>query len=178
MIKKIALWAFYFFEAVIIIYVIFISSLFFSKNSYGYSQFGKYTLSTVHDYDLENIQGVNKGDLIVIRFSDNIEIDDVIYYYFVSDEKYLIKSDGVLKVKNGNFTPTYVVGDVNTLVSYSKVVGKYIARYPLMGYLVQLTENIVGFFIFVILPILIIIIYQIIKLVGAIYEDEKNVESK
>ena len=85
-------------EVFIIVYVIILTSFILSRNSFGYTQFGNKVLVYVSIWDTHNIENVDKNDLLVIRTTDYINENDLLYYYAVSNEKYVIKSNRILNI--------------------------------------------------------------------------------
>lgn len=153
-------------EVVIIVYAIILTSFILSRNKYGYTQFGDYTFYNVSLIGETNIDNVKKGDLLIVKNSNDINKGDLIYYYAVFDDNYLIKSDVVLDVKKEDLTALYTVDDGSNLtVSSNKVLGKYSSIYPKWGSVLTVLESRIGFLFLVLLPIIIVFIYQIYEFV-------------
>ncbi|MBQ6323900.1 MAG: hypothetical protein IJI22_03605 [Bacilli bacterium] len=164
--KKVLRFIWSFVEVIIIIYAIILTSFILSRNKYGYTQFGDYTFYNVSLIGETNIDNVKKGDLLIVKNSNDINKGDLIYYYAVFDENYLIKSDVVLDVKKEDLTALYTVDDGSNLtVSSNKVLGKYSSVYPKWGSVLTVLESRIGFLFLVLLPIIIVFIYQIYEFV-------------
>ena len=58
-------------EFIIIVYVIIMTSILLSKNKYGYTQFGKYTLSTIDLVDERAMKDLKEGDKLIIPIINN-----------------------------------------------------------------------------------------------------------
>ena len=170
-------------EVIIIIYVITITAFILCRNKYGYTQFGDYTLDSVSLMDERNISIAKKGDLLIIRNSNDFKVGDVIYYYAAYNESYVVRSDAILKVEDDGFTSLYTVkrGEDEVTVADSKIIGKYATNYKGLGAILDVVESRVGFLFLVLLPIMIVFIYQVYEFVMIIrYErvDEEDDEEE
>ena len=126
-----------------------------------------YRLGKKLSSDDKLVETINKGDLI--------------YYYAVYSEKYIIKSDVVEEVKNDDYSSLYTIkDDKNSFnISSTKVLGKYATTYNKLGTVLDVIESKIGFLFLVLLPIMIIFIYQIYELVIVIrYERVDKDEQK
>lgn len=180
--KKVLRWVWSFLEIIIIIYVIFITSFVLCKNKYGYTQFGDYTFTNIGIQDERNIKDTKKGDLLIVRNSGDIKEGDLIYYYAVFDEDYIIKSNVVTKIEEDDYNALYTLDDSDGLaISSAKVLGKYSTTYNKLGGILDIVESRIGFLFLVLLPIMIVFIYQIYEFVVIIrYErdDDRNSDKK
>ncbi len=170
-------------EVIIIIYVITITAFILCRNKYGYTQFGDYTLDSVSLMDERNISIAKKGDLLIIRNSNDFKVGDVIYYYAAYNESYVVRSDAILKVEDDGFTSLYTVkrGEDEVTVADNKIIGKYATNYKGLGAILDVVESRVGFLFLVLLPIMIVFIYQVYEFVMIIrYErvDEEDEEEE
>ena len=170
-------------EVIIIIYVITITAFILCRNKYGYTQFGDYTLDSVSLMDERNISIAKKGDLLIIRNSNDFKVGDVIYYYAAYNESYVVRSDAILKVEDDGFTSLYTVkrGEDEVTVADNKIIGKYATNYKGLGAILDVVESRVGFLFLVLLPIMIVFIYQVYEFVMIIrYErvDEEDDEEE
>ena len=170
-------------EVIIIIYVITITAFILCRNKYGYTQFGDYTLDSVSLMDERNISIAKKGDLLIIRNSTDFKVGDVIYYYAAYNESYVVRSDAILKVEDDGFTSLYTVkrGEDEVTVADNKIIGKYATNYKGLGAILDVVESRVGFLFLVLLPIMIVFIYQVYEFVMIIrYErvDEEDDEEE
>ena len=121
-------------EIIIIIYVICLTTILLAKNKFGFTQLGDYVLTSI---------GSN-------------------YYYAVYDEKYIICSDVVKSMQKDDFSALYTIDDqYNSTVHSDKVIGKYTSKYHKLGNYFSFLQSRVGFLFFVLLPIMVVFIYQI-----------------
>ena len=177
--KKIFRWIWSLLEVIIIIYVILITSFILCKNKYGYTQFGDYTLSNVTLLDERNIQNTKKGDLLIIKNSNDIKVGDLMYYYAAYNDTYIIKSDVVRNVEEDDYSALYTVGneeDPDTIAG-ARVLGKYANTYHSIGGVISVIESRLGFLFLVLLPIMVVFIYQVYEFVIILrYEKTEEIE--
>jgi len=145
-------------QVIIIIYVILITTLMFLSNEYGYTEVGKFVFNNV------------KGDLVLIEKSNNIKENDNIYYYTTEDNKYIITSNKVISIDKDNKNSLYKVE--NDTISSSKVIGKTTHKIKLLGSVLNALESRVGFLFGVLLPILIVFVYQVYEFITSIHHEE------
>ena len=149
-------------EIIIIIYVICLTTILLAKNKFGFTQLGDYVLTSVGSNDVNNIINTEQGDLLIIKNTSDLNVGDVIYYYAVYDEKYIICSDVVKSMQKDDFSALYTIDDqYNSTVHSDKVIGKYTSKYHKLGNYFSFLQSRVGFLFFVLLPIMVVFIYQI-----------------
>lgn len=168
MLKKILKVAWEILEAMIIVYVILITSCILFRNKFGYTEFfEKYTLVTVTDDNQKFVPSHDVGDLLIVKNQKfNINEGDVIYYYATINDEYVVRS-GVVKSKTEDeVSALYVLDDEDkTSVSTNRMLGKSVSTHPGKGAILDILESRVGFLFLVLLPILIVFIYQVYQLV-------------
>ena len=125
-------WVWSFLEVFIIVYVILITSFILCRNKYGYTQFGDYTFQNIDLIDERNIQNTHKGDLLIVKNSNDIHVGDLIYYYAAYNETYIIRSDYVTKIARDDLSALYTVhrGNDDFSIASERVLGKYANLYP------------------------------------------------
>ena len=149
-------------EIIIIIYVICLTTILLAKNKFGFTQLGDYVLTSIGSNDVNNIINTEQGDLLIIKNTSDLNVGDVIYYYAVYDEKYIICSDVVKSMQKDDFSALYTIDDqYNSTVHSDKVIGKYASKYHKLGNYFSFLQSRVGFLFFVLLPIMVVFIYQI-----------------
>lgn len=170
-------------ETIIIIYVILVTSLILCKNKYGYTEICGYTLEPIGNSNHNSIKNVKDGDLVVIKKTNKIQEKDVVYYYTVSNGSYIIIVDSVIKVDKNENSTLYTVShdDKSVIIDDSRVIGKKIAVYPFFGKFLEKVENETGFLLFVLLPIMIVFIYQVYEFFFTVHKcsntEEKTISS-
>ena len=111
---------------------------------------------------------------------DDVEVGDELYYYGVKNEKYVIYK-GKVTDKKGEASDTLYEfdNDSKLTVSSNKVLGEFDEEYNDLGGILLFLESRVGFLIFVILPILLLFIYEIYDLIITVkYDDDSSSEVK
>ena len=152
-------------EIIIIIYVIFMTSVLLSKNKYGYTQFGTYTITSINLINERGIEGVEPGDLMIVKNTNNIKVGDVIYYYVVYNETYLVQGAPVVRIESDDYSSLYTINrDGELSIASARVLGKERKIYHGLGSVLDVLESKLGFLFLVLLPILVIFIYQIYDL--------------
>lgn len=168
-------------EVVIIAYVILITSFVLCKNKYGFTQFGDYTFDNISLIDERNIEDTKKGDLLVVQNSNNIQVGDRIYYYAAYNEMYIVRSDYVTKIDSDDYSSLYTVhrNDDDLTIPSTRVLGKYANTYAKIGGILGILESKVGFLFLVLLPIMIVFIYQVYEFITILrYEEVDKSELK
>ena len=179
--KKVLRFIWSIFEIIIIAYVILITSFILCRNKYGYTQIGSYTFDNVSLLDERNIEDTKKGDLLVVKDSNDIKVGDRIYYYAAYNEVFIVRSDYVINVESDDYSSLYTVerNGAKVTIAHTRVLGKYSTTYPKLGSILDVLESRVGFLFLVLLPIMIVFIYQVYEFVMILrYEDVDKEERK
>ena len=174
-------------EVVIVLYVVFITSCILFKNRYGFTQFGDYTFIPVVNDNEKYIKDVNKGDLLIAKKVDKVSLSESIYFYTSENRNYIVREGKVTRVPMGDGDTLYDITvemldkSVDTTVSGSKIVGKKSTLLPLLGSILTFLESRTGFLLCVLLPIVIVFLYQIYEFISVVRyerrlgkEEEKN----
>lgn len=163
-------------EVVIIIYVICITACLLSTNKFGFTQFGNTTLLTISNHMQQYLPESKEHDLIIVKgTTEDIGVGDKIYYYATADNKYIVKTANVKEIiSKDTSTALYQLDDdAKTTVATTRVIGKYSAIYHNIGGILDILESKIGFLLLVILPILLIFMWQVYALIITIkYGDE------
>lgn len=172
--RKVLNWVWSFVEVIIIIYVILVTMFVLCKNKYGYTQFGDYSFANIDLIAEKNVKDTKKGDLLVVKNSNDIHKGDLIYYYAVFNDNYIVRSAVVTDVKEDDFSALYTVALSNTTINVAstRVLGKYSTIYHNLGSILSILESRVGFLLLVLLPIMIVFIYQVYEFVIMLKYDE------
>lgn len=171
-------WLWGFVEVIIIIYVICITACLLSTNKFGFTQFGDTTLLTINEHMEQFLPESKEHDLIIVKGGvEDIGVGDKIYYYATADNKYIVKTAHVKEIvsKDGS-TALYKLDDSqSSTIITTRVIGKYSAIYHNIGRILDILESKIGFLLLVILPILLIFMYQVYALIIVIkYGDEEE----
>ncbi len=164
--KKVFHWVWSILEVIIIVYVIIMTAYILNKNKYGYTQFGNYTFHNISLFDEKNVQNTKNGDLLVVKNSNDIKEGDVIYYYAPYNESYILRTDAVVAMESDDYSSLYTVDHGGAVtISSNRVIGKYATTYHKIGAVVGVLESRIGFLFLVLLPIMIVFIYQVYEFV-------------
>lgn len=160
-------------EVFIILYVICVTLLILCQNKYGYTELFGYTFKNIRESDVGQIKNTKSGDLIVIKNSRVVQPNDTIYYYDVSSGSYIIFSAVIVKVNQDNYIVHTDNKDVE--INSSRIIGKETRVFPFFGNFLEKIESQAGFLLFVLIPIMIVFIYQVYEFFFAVH---KQVEAK
>ena len=172
--RKVLNWVWSFVEVIIIIYVVLVTMFVLCKNKYGYTQFGDYSFANIDLIAEKNVKDTKKGDLLVVKNSNDIHKGDLIYYYAVLNDNYIVRSAVVADVKEDDYSALYTVSLSNTTINVasSRVLGKYSTVYKNFGSILSVLESRVGFLLLVLLPIMVVFIYQVYEFIIMLKYDE------
>lgn len=167
-------------EVLIIIYVIFVTTCILSKNRYGYTNIFGYTLVSVHQEDEAYIKDSKAGNLLVVKNDGNVSKNQYVYYYYadVSDpnnEKYVVRGAFVTDTIKGDGGELYSLKDKeDPKISKARVLGNYSNQYAVIGGVLEFLETRLGFLFCVLLPIMIVFVYQIYEFVVILNYDKAD----
>ncbi len=167
-------------EVLIIIYVIFVTTCILSKNRYGYTNIFGYTLVSVHQEDEAYIKDSKAGNLLVVKNDGNVNKNQYVYYYYadVSDpnnEKYVVRGAFVTDTIKGDGGELYSLKDKeDPKISKARVLGNYSNQYAVIGGVLEFLETRLGFLFCVLLPIMIVFVYQIYEFVVILNYDKAD----
>ena len=172
--RKVLNWVWSFVEVIIIIYVVLVTMFVLCKNKYGNTQFGDYSFTNIDLIAEKNVKDTKKGDLLVVKNSNDIHKGDLIYYYAVLNDNYIVRSAVVADVKEDDYSALYTVSLSNTTINVasSRVLGKYSTVYNNLGSILSVLESRVGFLLLVLLPIMVVFIYQVYEFIIMLKYDE------
>ena len=153
-------------EVLIIVYVIFITTCILCRNKFGYTQFDNSTLISVTEDTLQYLSNFKENDLLIVKSSNSINVGDKIYYYATINDKYVIKTGIVTYKTSGDTKSIYTLDDEDkNSISSTRVIGRDVSVKKDLGGILDFLESRIGFLLCVLLPILLIFIYQIYELV-------------
>lgn len=167
-------------QVLIIVYVMAITFCILFRNKFGYTQFDKVTLVSIGEEEVEQVKDSKEGDLLLVKETRTVKVGDLIYYYYPFNEQYIIKSGYVKAVTEGETTSLYVLDDEhNSNVASTRVLGKESAIYPKWGKILDILESRFGFLFLVLLPIMVVFIYQIYEFIIVLkYEKVEDDDEK
>ena len=142
------------FQVIILVYVFLITFLVVNINEFGFSEIGKSTYVPITK-KIKKYLNYKTGDLLIIK---NTEIDknDNLYYYTVADSEYFIVKTKVLDVNKDSYTT-----EDNFNIDEDRIVGNKVIKIKYAGFILSFLLKEIGYFLFIILPMLILLIYHI-----------------
>lgn len=163
-------------ECVIIVFAVCMVSILFFKNKFGYTELAGNTLIIMTDENTAELTHFKSGDLVVIKniLYTDVQEGDELYYYDASNDIYVVQV-GVVKSKSGdNRTSLYTFeGNEKESISSERILGVHSKTYSKLGKIIGFLTSTVGFLLFVILPILVLFIYQVYHLVIVLKYDKE-----
>ena len=168
-------------EVLIIVYVIFLTSCILFRNKFGFTQFGKYTISPIDGTTAKYVENTKSGDLLIVKSSDDIVKGDRIYYYATVNDRYVIRTGIVEKIQKDDYNSLYTIDTLVTgdkknklYVAHTRVLGKYANAMGAIGSIMSFLITRIGFLLFVLLPILLVFVYQIYEFVIVLNYERKD----
>lgn len=167
-------------EVLIIIYVIFVTTCILSKNRYGYTNLFGYTLVSVHQEDEAYIKDSKAGNLLVVKNDGNVSKNQYVYYYYAdvadpNNEKYVVRGAFVTDTIKSDGGELYSLKDKeDPKISKARVLGNYSNQYAVIGGVLEFLETRLGFLFCVLLPIMIVFVYQIYEFVVILNYDKAD----
>ena len=128
---------------------------------------------------------INKGDYIFIEECDTnaLEVGDIVTYFTIIDGTRVINTHRIVNVFNNNGVISYQTQGDNKdtnpepdamLLAPGDVVGKFTGtKVPVVGSVLDYLSTQMGFFLVILLPVLLFTLYQIYNLVQVILHNHK-----
>lgn len=115
----------------------------------------------------------SKGDLIIIKKCDpdKLVVGDVVTFHTIIQNQYVLNTHRIAEISDMNGARSYVTKGDNNAISDTHVivngdiVGKYVGKVKGLGNVMDFLSSSMGFFIVIVLPMLIFFIYQVYHLV-------------
>ncbi len=149
--------------AVYLVVAVFLTVCLLNYNKYHITELGRNSLIIVSDDDLE--PNYIKNDLVVVYKNDNEDIKggDYVFFYNAYQNQVSVNLGKVIKASRVNEKEYTYTLEGNLEVSSQYVIGKSETSktYNNMGLVLKVLESRLGFLLIIILPILVLFIYQI-----------------
>lgn len=149
--------------AVYLVAAVFLTVCLLNYNKYHITELGKNSLIIVSDDDLE--PNYVKNDLVVVYKNNNEDIKsgDYIFFYNAYQNQVSVNLGKVIKTSRVNEKEYTYTLEGNLEISSQYVIGKSETSktYSNMGLVLKDLESRLGFLLIIILPILVLFIYQI-----------------
>lgn len=160
-------------QVIIILYVFLITMFIVKRNSYGYTEIFDYHFFIVDKITANNIKKFKEGDLAVIKKDTSLKVGDKIYYYGVQNHQYVVCLGVISSLEGNKKNELFLLdGEEKTTLISSRIIGKKVTLIHHLGLILKALESHMGFLFFVLLPIMIIFIYQIFQLFVQVKYDE------
>lgn len=161
----------------VIVFAVIVTFMSLSSNENGITNIGGYMPLNIQSNSMEPT--INKGDMIVTKKFDysKLKVNDIISYLTKEQDKTIIITHRIVDISDNGIVTK---GDNNnsndkSLVFESNFIGKYNdTKIPFLGSILTFLQSQVGFFIFIIIPLFILFIYQLYKFVSTIMEEKKK----
>ena len=114
------------------------------------------------------------GDMILIRQCDpsTLKEGDIICFHTIIDNEYALNTHRIKEISDSGAGRNYVtIGDNNNgladqhIIADGDIVGKYIGHLPKLGKVMDFISGSTGFFLVIVLPMLLFFIYQVYNLI-------------
>ena len=149
--------------AVYMVVAVFLTVCLLNHNKYHITELGKKSLIIVSDDDLE--PKYVKNDLVVVYKNNNEDIKsgDYVFFYNAYQNQVSVNLGKIIKSTRVNEKEYTYTLEGNLEVSSQYVIGKSETSkaYSNMGLVLKVLESRLGFLLIIILPILVLFIYQI-----------------
>lgn len=127
---------------------------------------------------------IKTGDMIVTKTVENtsdLKKGDIVAFVSKEGDNVIIKTHRITIVNNDNGMVSYVTkGDANKTVDTEELLPQSVVsvyaniRIPLLGTIFSFLSGRLGFFLFIVLPLFVLFVYQLYKFVATIVEDKKQ----
>ena len=171
--QKIKSFIIFVFGAAFFVFALSMTLLLLNYNKYGLTQFGDTTFVTIKDeFTSETFK---KGDLVLVksRKLDKLKLGDEIFVYrIISSNKVAVEVGKVGQIYLDEDAVSFENGDT---FSNEFIIGTADKTYEKVGTYLSIVESKWGFLFIVLIPCLLIFIYEIYALIVEIkYGDEEN----
>ena len=145
-------------EIVLVVFVIiavFITTCMLSKNDYNVIQFGNKIWLIAED----NMGEYNKNSLLIIKEDKrNVTVNDMVFYYTENEQGNEVKLGKITAINNNSYT---IDGDE---IAKEMVIApsENAETHTVLGLLLAALTSRYGYLIFIIIPILVAFIYQLV----------------
>lgn len=127
---------------------------------------------------------IKQGDMVLTETVENVEklkVDDIVTFIAKEQDTNILKTHRIIEVINDNGLITYrTKGDANEnadpdILLPQKIVSIYNGvRIPIIGAIFSFLSGRLGFFLFIVLPLFVLFVYQLYKFISTIMEEKKQ----
>lgn len=165
----------------VILTAVIITFISFNTNEKGINNINGYIFLNIQTESMEPT--IMTGDLIVTKETkfEDLKVDDVISFLAKEQDKTIIKTHRIVKIETVDGVVSITTkGDNNDAIDKATVQKEEFVsiyegtRIPALGTVLTFLQSQVGFFIFIILPLFVVFIYQLYKFIILIVEEKKK----
>ena len=141
-----------------------------------------YSMLTVQSGSMEPT--FSEGDVIIVKEVEDLnelKVDDIITFHTVIDMHSVINTHRIVKIMDDNPKMTQFVtkGDANdeadlSVVGGGNIIGQYKFYIPMVGKVIDFLSTSMGFVLIIVLPLLLVFLYQAYNLINIIIEMKKQ----
>lgn len=179
--KKVLSTLFDFLIILVIVFAVIVTFMSLFSNEDGITNVMGYMPLNIQSNSMEPT--IKKGDMIITKKTDFDELkeNDIISYLSREQGQTIIVTHRIVNEQTINGEKYYITkGDNNeseddTRVNSSNFVSKYSdIKIPVIGGILTFLQSQIGFFIFIILPLFMLFVYQLYKFITTIMEEKKK----
>ena len=165
----------------IIIFAIFVTIISLTSDDNKVSKIGKYIPLNVKTDSMDPT--IKKGDFVVVEECDisKLKKGDVIAFFTNVKDQVIIKTHRIIQIHGEDSKISFITQGDNVEVNDSipvypnDIVGKWDnVRIPKAGTVLDFVTSKLGFLFVIVVPLLILFIYQIYKFIVVIIEEKNN----
>lgn len=163
---------------IVIVCAICVTLISLNSDNRNISRIGKYIPLNVMTDSMEPT--IMEGDFIIMEECDpeTLEVDDVISFFATEQDQVIVKTHRIVAVDTSSGFKSFTTrGDNNTVndsvpVFSTDIIGKWEnVRLPKVGTILNFVSSQTGFLICIVLPLLILFIYQIYRFIVVVMEE-------
>lgn len=162
-------------EVIVIVFAIFVIIVMLSFNDKGFTEIKGKTYVAIDDKNIVELKNYQENDLVAIKnlTYNDINVGDSIFYYATLDKHYIVVEDKVTNKDGNNREAVYNFENNKSIVTSDQIIGKLDKVYSGKAKIYNVLTSRWGFLLLVILPVLLIFIYQIYGFVMLLKEDKE-----
>ena len=172
---------FYALEVLLILYVIFITTILLCTNEHGFTEINDRTYIIVDKNTIDQLTNYKVNDVIEVGYAkyNDINVGDIIFYYDTLNEKYIARVDKVVDKFGSNEAAMYSLEAKGNSINNKLLIGEPTGRvFHNVGGVLKVLKSTAGFLFLVILPVFVLFVYQIYRTIVLIKDDDEEEEEE
>ena len=172
---------FYALEVLLILYVIFITTILLCTNEHGFTEINDKTYIIVDKNTIDQLTNYKVNDVIEVEFAkyNDINVGDIVFYYDTLNEKYIARVDKVVDKFGSNEAAMYSLEAKGNSINNKLLIGEPTGRvFHNVGGVLKVLKSTAGFLFLVILPVFVLFVYQIYRTIVLIKDDDEEDEEE